>query len=532
MATSTDYWLQGMQVANQEHENYLNNQQKNRDYLTKNKLYYGEDWRGDEKGNTDFKASEEARKTRAAEDARAAAEVYLGGHDSKVPSTTTDPRAVPGMSEAGSDFGAPKDVVESVPNARVTTPVTGDLGAPSSVPVVRLVTPPNFSNTDSADGSFGNWNEVLASFPKENTPEVQPDAPRYIPAENTLGSPPVVPVTGPVVAPPVGNDFGASTIPTTPVRPVSPVPNTSTFGAPLATAMPTAKEVFDRVDPRIQRNPAFLNELRAYEKHRLDQVAKIAQAEELGALKAASAYNLLHERTKSAAELAAEKDKRAMERQNDKQEFEEKKYNILERGRNERYSTGIQTRKELAQLKVKAQGLGAPKLAGADDALVKESGRQLANKTMAADVMDDALAKIDDPNTDPAVAYAEAQSLYKAINSSDFRSDAVNGEEAKRIGQLLDINLNPVKVIQTGRILPSLDLYKQQVRDNVTRIRKEADALNNRISAIYAKPGYGWDYQNARPLGNAPSSTSSGTPASSGTNVITLKSGKKVVVTP
>lgn len=528
MPNSTDYWLQGMQVANQDRQTRNAELKDKRDYLTRNKLYYGEDWRGNDKGETDFKASEEARKARIAEDAAAALEPYLGG--SRTPAVI-DPRAVPGMSEADADFGAPQAVVESLPNTRQTTPAVGDFGAPigTDVPVVRVVTPPKLTNTDSAGEDLGNWDEVLASLPKQTVPEVQPDAPRYIPVENTLGSPPVSPAAAvPVVAPPVGNDFGASTIPTTPVRPASPVPNTSTFGAPLANIMPSAREIFDNTDPNIRSKPAFLNELKAYEKNRLNQVARLAQAEELGNIRAASAYNLLHERTKSAAELAAEKDKRAMERQDDKQEFEREKYAVLERGRNERYNTGIQTRKDLAELKVKAQAVGAPKIAGADDTIVKESGRQLATKTMAADVMENALGIIEDPNTDPAVAYSEAQSLYKAINSADFRSDAVNGEEAKRIGQLLDINLNPVKIIQTGRVLPSLELYKKQVRDNVNRIRKESDALNNRISSVYAK--YGWDYQNAKPLGSAPAQPAS-TNAPSGPKVMTIN-GKKVTFTP
>jgi len=50
--------------------------------------------------------------------------------------------------------------------------------------------------------------------------------------------------------------------------------------------MPTAQQVYDRVSPEIQKNPAFLHELTKYEQNRLAQSARFNQAEEVAKIRA------------------------------------------------------------------------------------------------------------------------------------------------------------------------------------------------------------------------------------------------------
>lgn len=283
MADATDYWLKGMDVAREDQKDYVDAQQKNRDYRTKLKLQYGEDWRGDEKGNTDFGASEAARQTRMARDAKAAAAAMgIDFGDAQPPVTNTDPR--PDEGTTLSDYGAPKAVAspEALPNS--TKPITNDLGAPSGTPV-RVVTPPQLENTDSAGEDIGNWDQVMASLPQKSEPVVQPDAPRYIPVQGELGAPtPAVSApVGPVVPPAIRQDFGQSLAPTVSATPRSPVPNASTFGAP---SLPTASEVYRHADPKLRDTEAFMKSLRIYEHDRVAGMTHLSQAEEVARIRA------------------------------------------------------------------------------------------------------------------------------------------------------------------------------------------------------------------------------------------------------
>lgn len=151
----------------------------------------------------------------------------------------------------------------------------------------------------------------------------------------------------------------------------------------------------------------------------------------------------------------------------------------------------IQAKESLQKANIAAKQANAfgqmPKLVGAENVKVTEYAKSVATKELASDIIDDAVSTLEDPQIPYHVRYTTAQSLFKTLNSADYRSDAVNGEEADRIGRLLKLDLNPFHYYQSGRALPSMDAFLQQIKIKSADLKKQTAGLNARIDAVYSK---------------------------------------------
>lgn len=171
-------------------------------------------------------------------------------------------------------------------------------------------------------------------------------------------------------------------------------------------------------------------------------------------------------------------------------------------------------------------------LEAADKEIVNSYARSVANKTIGGQMMKDALEIMDDPNTSPALAYSTALGKFKDLNSVEWKSDAVSEQEAKRLGDLLELNLNPVKIVFQKRIFPDMGEFKNLLRNKVKTLDKESEILEGKIQGVYSK--YHADYNNPRPMG--PGAASSGgasgaTPTAHPTNTFTID-GIKITKRP
>jgi hypothetical protein len=118
---------------------------------------------------------------------------------------------------------------------------------------------------------------------------------------------------------------------------------------------------------------------------------------------------------------------------------------------------------------------GEIKLNSVDDRMVKKFA--------------DDISILEDPTIDDYVKRASAQNILKVLNSAEGK-DAVGVEEAKRLGQFLEFQINPIRAISTGRAFGTdMPRFIEQISIKKGELDTRVDQSMVRINDIYKKYG-------------------------------------------
>ena len=129
------------------------------------------------------------------------------------------------------------------------------------------------------------------------------------------------------------------------------------------------------------------------------------------------------------------------------------------------------------------------KLNAVDDRLVKKAADDIAIKQTISDAIGYEIEILDDPSVDEYVKRASAQNILKALNSPEGK-DAVGVEEARRLGQFLEFQYNPLRTFETGRSFGTdLPRFTEQITIKKERIDNRVKQGMNRVNEIYRKYG-------------------------------------------
>lgn len=129
------------------------------------------------------------------------------------------------------------------------------------------------------------------------------------------------------------------------------------------------------------------------------------------------------------------------------------------------------------------------KLNAVDDRLVKKAADDIAIKQTISDAIGYEIEILDDPSVDEYVKRASAQNILKALNSPEGK-DAVGVEEARRLGQFLEFQYNPLRTFETGRSFGTdLPRFTEQITIKKEEIDDRVKQGMNRVNEIYRKYG-------------------------------------------
>lgn len=158
----------------------------------------------------------------------------------------------------------------------------------------------------------------------------------------------------------------------------------------------------------------------------------------------------------------------------------------------------IAGRVTVAGMKLSGAG-GEPKLNTADNVAVKKLEEDVVTKERIAGAIDANIAQLTNDKTDPYVRRQAGLSILKTLNSAEGK-DAVGAEEAKRLGQFLQYQINPIEVLKTGRVFGTdMPRFIQQITLKRDELKGRAETGRSTIKGIYSK--YGYNPEN--PRGNA-----------------------------
>lgn len=133
---------------------------------------------------------------------------------------------------------------------------------------------------------------------------------------------------------------------------------------------------------------------------------------------------------------------------------------------------------------------GEPKLNTMDKVAVTDITKDVTIKERVASALDANIAQLTDEKVDKFVRRQAGLNILKTLNSAEGK-DAVGAEEAKRLGQFLQYQINPLEGLKTGRIFGTdMPRFVQQITLKRDELKGRADIGRTRLAGIYSKYGY------------------------------------------
>jgi len=453
---NSDTILGGLQIGNQwaaqaahNRQNAFENQFRTQAEQDKLKEAFGEDTVFDSKGRVDVIGSSAKRRLRADKEALESTQGALEAWRQINP-------------PAGASVVPPGDVSRPVAPPRA-------IAVPSPTPAV--------DGGDVPDPQTGEVRPVISR------PIVQPDESRLIPVE-----PPYAGGAGamgqsrtnffapkPAIQPPAAVVTPVDESPMVVTPPVAPPVPTST---PRAVVPPST--ITPPVTPPI---PDMTGWSPAKARAFVAQYPKV-----------------IENQRKTAQELSIEQNRLAIEQMRlqatkEKLENDLKKTDKLVSGRESVTDKLVEGRQGVADTKAETdlkkaamnQAGKATQLSVEDRKKINDLTSDVDTKQRIASALDINIAQLTDPKIDPFVKRQAGLSILKTLNSAEGK-DAVGAEEAKRLGQFLQFQLNPVKSLETGRYFGTdMPRFIQQISIKRDELKQRAEETQKKIDGISSK---------------------------------------------